>query len=67
MDCGDSKPGLPNPSAVSWLFFKSIYFSNLVHVTAWKATLTLQSVWGILASSVAQAVKNLPPLRETWV
>ena len=40
MDFGDSKPGLPNPSAISWLFFKSIYFSNLVHVTAWKATHT---------------------------
>ena len=67
MDFDDSKPGLPNPSAISWLFLKSIYFSNLVHVTAWNAILTPQSIWWILASLLAQTVKNLPPMQETWV
>ena len=67
MDVDDSKPGLPNPSAISWLFLKTIYFSNLVHVTAWNAILTPQSIWWILAPLLAQTVKNLPPMRETWV
>ena len=67
MDFDDSKPGLPNPSAISWLFLESIHFSSLVHVTAWKALLTPQSICWILASPVAQTVKNLPPMRETWV
>ena len=67
MDVDDSKPGLPNPSAISWLFLKTIYFSNLVHVTAWNAILTPQSIWWILASLLAQTVKNLHPMRETWV